>query len=177
MSDKEKKLMSYLSNAKEAENILKSKGLLFANASFIWQVLQIEFGCTEIPTEILYKDLTINTIVEKILNNIELYGQPVCEIIIDESILPDEINNSLIKAYLKFKGEIWVIHQNDKDNFPSNPHAHNYDANTKLHLGTGGLYRGKIICGGVKQKDLIALRELIKKRLTSIKLPELKTFE
>lgn len=174
MSDKEKQLNIYLSRAKEAEDLLKSKGFLYADSSFIWQTLQIEFNCTDIPTEILFKDLSVVQIVEVVLKHKALYGQPICKIILEESILPDEIDNSLIKAYLKFKGEKWVVHKNDLDNFPSNPHAHNYDTNTKLHLGSGELFREKNICGYIKPKDLKSLRQLIQKRLPKLKLPKLK---
>lgn len=173
MTDKEKLLINYLSQANYAEKILKAKGLLYADSSFIWQTLQIEFNCTDIPTEVLFKDLSVSEIVEVILKHKELYGQPICEITIDESILPEGFDDSLIKAYLKFKGDKWVVHKNDQDNFPSNPHAHNYDTNCKLHLGNGQLFRGKTHCGQIKRKDLIMLRQLIQQRLESINLPEL----
>lgn len=140
MTDRENRLNNYLSRAKQAEAILKNKGLLYADSSFIWQTLQIEFDCTDIPTNLLFKDLSVLEIVEVVLKHKEIYGQPVCEIIIEKSILPDCIDDSLIKAHIKFKGEKWVVHNNDKDNFPSNPHAHNFDTNTKLHLGRGQVF-------------------------------------
>lgn len=39
-----------------------------------------------------------------------------------------------------------VAHKYDRDTFPSNPHAHNYDRKLKMHLGTGDLYAGKTAC-------------------------------
>lgn len=36
------------------------------------------------------------------------------------------------------KGEKWVLHKYDKDIFPSNPHAHNYDANVKATFRNWG---------------------------------------
>jgi hypothetical protein len=175
MTDKEKRLISYLSNSKEAEEILKGEGLPHADSSFIWQLLQAEFNCTDIPTQILFKDLSVIQIVEIVLKHKELYGQPICEIILEESIIPSGFDDSLIKAYLKFKGDKWIVHKNDQDTFPSNPHAHNYDTNTKLHLGSGQLFRAKTVCGQIKTKDLISLRQLIQQRLPSIALPKLKS--
>src|SRR5207237_6227170 len=32
----------------------------------------------------------------------------------------------LTEAQVKLQGEIWIVHKNDADPFPSNPHAHNY---------------------------------------------------
>lgn len=173
MSEKEKMLLSYLSRATEAEALLKSEGLHYAGTTLIWQILQIEFECTETPADILFMDLSVNMIIETFLKNIDLYGAPLFEIVLEESVLPDEANHSLIKARVKLNGEVWVVHKNDKDSFPSNPHAHNYDTNTKLHLGTGKLYRGKQVCGQVKRKELIEIRLLIQKRMTSLSLPDL----
>ena len=47
---------------------------------------------------------------------------------------------------VKVKGECWIIHKNDRDPFPSNPHAHNYDsfAAYGLDLGTGRLYQSVV---------------------------------
>lgn len=173
MSDREKKLLTYLSRAEEAERLLKEKGLHYANGSFIWQILQIEYNLTDIPTEVLFKDLTVSDIVAVIVKHKYLYGEPLGQVEVDKSILLEGLDDSLIKAHLKFKGEIWVIHKNDKDTFPSNPHAHNYESNVKLHLGNGELYRTKELCGQVRKKELIALRDLIKTRLPSLDLPQL----
>ncbi|MFH0894839.1 MAG: hypothetical protein V2A54_10435 [Bacteroidota bacterium] len=175
MTDREKRLNTYLSRAKQAEDILKNKGVLYADSSFIWQILQIEFNCAEIPTELLFKDLSVLEIVDAVLKQKEKYGQPICEITIEESILPDCIDDSLIKAHIKFKGEKWVVHKNDKDSFPSNPHAHNFETNTKLHLGNGQIFSSKKKCGQIRKKDLEMLRQEILQRLPSLLLPKLET--
>ncbi len=174
MPSREKLFTAYLSTAKDAELVLKAKGLLYADSSYIWKTLQIEFNCTDCPTEIIHKYLSVIEIVDVVLKYKQLYGQPICEITIEESILPEWFDDSLIKANIKFKGDKWVIHKNDKDNFPSNPHAHNYATNSKLHLGNGQLFSGKILSGQIKRKDLIMLRQLIQQRVESLNLPELK---
>lgn len=174
MSDREKRLNTYISRVRQAEDILKSKGVSYADSSFIWQVLQIEFDCIDMPTNLVFKDLSVIEIVEIVLKQKEIYGQPICEITIEDSILSDSIDDLLIKAHIKFKGEKWVVHKNDKDSFPSNPHAHNFETNTKLHLGSGQVFGPhKRVCGGVRKKDLIKLRQEILQRLPSLELPEL----
>lgn len=67
----------------------------------------------------------------------------------------------LIEEKVKQKGEIWYIHKNDSDEFPSNPHAHNYQTGEKLHLGNGDLFFGREPTGRVRPKDLKKLRSKI----------------
>jgi hypothetical protein len=68
---------------------------------------------------------------------------------------------------IKSKGDIWYIHKNDKDYFPSSPHAHNYKDHVVLHLGNGNLFQRRKECGKIKRKDLINIRRKVK----GIKLP------
>jgi hypothetical protein len=46
-------------------------------------------------------------------------------IALEESIIPPDVPRKLEEVRLKVRGEIWDIHKNDADPFPSNPHAHN----------------------------------------------------
>jgi len=46
----------------------------------------------------------------------------------------------LKEILIKFQGEVWEIHLNDKDPFPSNPHAHNVDRGWKLNLSNGEIF-------------------------------------
>ncbi len=64
----------------------------------------------------------------------------LAEIELEDDVLPEGVPVFLIEKDVKVKGKTWRIHKNDADPFPSNPHAHNYDARVKLHLGTGDLY-------------------------------------
>src|ERR1700722_8173469 len=59
----------------------------------------------------------------------------LCEISLEESIMPEDFPLLLTEAKVKFKGEIWSIHKTDADPFPSNPHAHNYERRLKMDLG------------------------------------------
>ena len=63
------------------------------------------------------------------------------------------------KADVKMKGQRWRVYQNDADPFPSDPHAHNLDQIVKLHLGTGGLYRGRKLKDVLPRKHFLDLRE------------------
>lgn len=44
------------------------------------------------------------------------------------------------EALIKCGGRKWAIHLNDKDNWPSNFHAHDYEKKEKLDLFTGRVY-------------------------------------
>lgn len=90
-------------------------------------------------------------------------------IVSDESLIPDDIPVFLTKKRYKVKGEIWDVHQDDIDPFPSSPHAHNYDQNIVMHLGNGKLYRKRDCIGKAKKKALLKLRELV----DNIELPKL----
>lgn len=65
----------------------------------------------------------------------------------------------LTKADVKMHGEIWRLYRYDADPFPSNPHAHNFRQNVKLHLGNGAYYRARRIMGTMRKKDLVSLRD------------------
>lgn len=99
----------------------------------------------------------------------------LCEVELDESILPSHYPIALREAKVKLRGEIWVAHKYDRDPFPSNPHAHNYDRKLKMHLGTGDLYAGKdrMPCERIKKTDLLTLRMLFTQKNASISLPPL----
>jgi len=76
----------------------------------------------------------------------------------DEDVVPRDLRINY-KVRIKVKGGIWVIHKNDKDLFPSNPHAHLLDSNIKLHLGNGDCYRKRKFIYKVDRKKLIMIRE------------------
>ena len=75
----------------------------------------------------------------------------------------------MAKRYIQ-QGQVqWVVHKNDPDPFPSDPHAHNYEADLKLHLGNGELYNGSKCVGKIPAKKFKELRSSFK----SISLPPL----
>ena len=82
---------------------------------------------------------------------------------LDKTIEIDEDIFSKIVLYqkkvrVKGNGLIWIIHKNDKDPFPSNPHAHCIDQNLKLDLSNGKYYRNRKLKGRIKKKDFLSLR-------------------
>jgi hypothetical protein len=67
------------------------------------------------------------------------------------------------KVRIKSKGLIWIIHKNDKDPFPSNPHAHNLDQNIKLDLSNGNYFRNRKLLDKLSKKDFLEIREKVSK--------------
>lgn len=171
MADRKKLLTDYLKNSEDALDLLQRQGFTFLDNSLIWQILIYELEHLDTPTEVLFHNLSTEAIVNYIKTYFENNGLPVKNFTVESSIIPNELNNDLIKAQVKFKGEIWTIHKNDKDTFPSQPHAHNYDRQFKLHLGNGKLFRNKNCVGNINNKNLIQIRELITKKI-KINLPQ-----
>jgi hypothetical protein len=98
-------------------------------------------------------------------NNSKIFGI----VQFDNSIIPNHNNLITYDECIKSKGEIWYIHKNDNDYFPSIPHAHNYDWHMVLHLGNGNLFQGRTPSGQIKRKQLMAIRNKVK----NITLPTL----
>lgn len=76
------------------------------------------------------------------------------------------------KVRIKNSGRIWVIHKNDADPFPSNPHAHELSENIKLDLTNGKLYRKKKHLDSISKNELLNIRH----KFTQVykgKIPEL----
>jgi hypothetical protein len=88
---------------------------------------------------------------------------------LEEPILPGEIPRIITEQTVKQKNEIWIIHKNDQDPFPSSPHAHNRESGISLHLGTGELFDKRQSKGFIKCKELKTLRN----KIISHELPEL----
>lgn len=99
-----------------------------------------------------------------------LKESPLCDetsalsarVVLAENIVPSGTSLPLKKEMIRYRGQVWVIHRYDKDPFPSSPHAHNYDLDLKMHLGNGGLYRGKGLLSTVRPKHLFEFRERVK---------------
>jgi hypothetical protein len=94
----------------------------------------------------------------------------VDEVELDHSPIPSGCYRRLDEITVKKDGQIWRIHKNDEDPFPSNPHAHNVESGLKLDLSNGRLYfNRRDTQKSISRKDLIDLRSRIKK----IDLPQL----
>ena len=91
------------------------------------------------------------------------------KITLEESLVPVEFPVQIQKKKYRVKGEIWMIHKNDQDPFPSSPHAHNCDRNLSLHLGNGKLFRKREFFGNANRKHFLALRDLV----SNVELPPL----
>lgn len=89
----------------------------------------------------------------------------------DDCIFPDNLPKNLYEAQIKSKGQIWVIHKNDQDPFPSDPHAHDYETGLKLDLSNGNLYHKKNLVNSINKKKL----EIIRNKCTekNIDLPSI----
>lgn len=92
-------------------------------------------------------------------------------IVLESTILPPELPVLVHKKQYKVNGEVWTVHQNDADPFPSSPHAHNYDQNLVMHLGNGKLYRKRDFVATARRKEFLQLRALI----NNVPLPPLET--
>lgn len=91
------------------------------------------------------------------------------QVVLEESIIPSDVVLNINEEQAKFKGERWIVYKNDADPFPSNPHAHNYEAGLKLHLGNGELYNGTKLSGRLPCKKLKQLRGCFR----NVTMPEL----
>ena len=83
----------------------------------------------------------------------------------------------ILEEDFKVGGEVWRVHKNDPDPFPSRPHAHCVGGKDrfiglKLHLGTGQMYDGtKPLGRKLAETQFLRLIELIKPKFPDIKLP------
>lgn len=176
---KEKKLKYYIASEAKAYDLLRQE-FPFLEKGDIWLILQIELLINDnVPTDLIFKDLNEESIAEAIRafykkNGIAL-GQ--VQFPFEPEPLASNINadkNILEKGKIAFKNKIWMIHKNDQDPFPSDPHAHEYSNNLKLCLACGKIYRGKERVNEYRNKDFLKLRGLIENRIPNIKLPKIK---
>lgn len=129
------------------------------------QVALVEVLGLPDTTKLLYRD---DLSAEDIITHLQgfefdkFFPEELERVTLNFSIIPEGVPTYLFEQTIRSKGEVWVIHKNDADPFPSNPHAHNYDKGLVLHLGTGNLYRYKKVVGKLRKKNLIILRNLIK---------------
>lgn len=171
MDDVEKKLISYIQASQQARRVLSELIDLEITSSNIHdalcEVLQIPENP---PLGALDRELTADGIIEllRAYDFKKFHPEILAEVTLDEPILPEGIRQMLTEKTVKIKGEVWRIHKNDVDPFPSSPHAHNYAAGVVLHLGTGEIFDGnRKSLGSVGCKKLVRLRG----NLTKFDLP------
>lgn len=127
--------------------------------------------------DLLHRDITTEEILA-LLADVDFHrlrSVTLCDVALDEGVLPEGLPLYVEEADVKLNGNKWRVHKYDADPFPSNPHAHNYAKNLKLHLGNGLLYSGKerVSCGHLDKKHLVTLRRLVHECNATIVLPEL----
>jgi hypothetical protein len=77
----------------------------------------------------------------------------------------------------RVSGEVWRVHKDDADPYPSKPHAHciagaQRFVGCKLHLGTCELFNGRKALGRyLHQKQFDALIALIRPKFPGLTLP------
>lgn len=165
------KILKYLTEAKIARQILSSRLQIDISDSEFQSALGSVLGYSYRDSFLVYENELTSTEMLQRLENYE-FGQIIDTITFEGSILPDGMPQLLTEERVKIKGEIWTIHKNDKDPFPSNPHAHNYSFGYKLHLGTGELFENnnKPLNKKITKKHLLDLRSRVK---SNIDLPDL----
>lgn len=107
--------------------------------------------------------------IDNVVDNYD-FNQLRNEITFDFKI-PNEIVVLETKVKLKNNGKIFIIHKNDADPFPSNPHAHWIDSNLKIDLSNGKCYHIRKHISTLSKKEFHELR--FKARNLGVKLPEL----
>mgnify|MGYP003594670404 FL=1 len=98
-------------------------------------------------------DSVISSLSDEFISKLPIIIQKV---ISEETLIPSDVPILIEKKNYRVNGEVWVVHKNDIDPFPSSPHAHNYDQNLVMHLGNGRMYRQRNYVTTAKKKQLLA---------------------
>lgn len=171
MDDSEECLIAYISASSSACAVLSQIHGLDLDASDIQAALVDLLKIQENPPfRLLGYGLTDMQIVEKLryYDFKQLKPEILAEFTECEPLIPPGIPRLLTEQTVKVKGEIWRVHKNDADGFPSIPHAHNYETGVVLDLGNGTIYdRNRNRIGTLGCKKLL----LIRGKLTGIDLP------
>lgn len=128
----------------------------------LMDICLIEHFDLEKEIDIISYNLDSKDIVAILKNSDNLYPVYNQEIQVDMSLLASNLPQPLTEQIAKHKGVIWNVHKYDKDVFPSNPHAHNYEENVKLNLFTGELFKKKECIGKLSAKDLSSIKVKLK---------------
>lgn len=170
MDDIEKNLISYIREMNTAKAILSQLKGIELDSMEVQLALCKKLNIESLqPVDLLYKKLSSDQMVDILKDFSFSKPEKIDEVVLDESILPVGTPKLLTEQTVKVKGEVWVIHKNDADPFPSTPHAHNYDSGISLHLGTGEFFQKRTSKGFLDCKKLNSLREKIKNHM----LPDL----
>ncbi len=170
INDVEQRLCNYIRNSSEARAVLcrlhdmDIEGIDMQMA--LMEVLELKT-----PVDLLERELSAVEMVERLrdFNFGKYHPELLAEIHLDESVIPETVPRLLTEVTIKNRGEIWRIHKNDPDPFPSNPHAENYASGLKLDLSTGMLFRKRAQLGSISEKHLRLIRHKAKRK--GVELP------
>jgi hypothetical protein len=163
MDDFERKLIFYIKELSIAKTILSQFKAVEIESMDLQLALCERLGIESMePVDLLEKELSSDEMIELLLDFSFTKPEVIAQITFEESILPEGIPKLLTEKTIKVKGEVWVIHKNDVDPFPSTPHAHNYESGISLHLGTGEFFQKRRSKGFLNCKKLVRIRENIK---------------
>jgi len=163
--DTSEAIRQFLLSAVRAAEILSLRSNLPIDHSDVEGALLLALKLNS-PADLLDRELTTDKVLT-ILDDFDfqrLFPTLLDVVRFERSIIPDETRRRLTEVTVRANGEVWRIHKNDADPFPSNPHAHNQENGLKLHLGTGELYFNTRKTGQrVTRKDLRAIRTKLSK--------------
>ena len=159
ITDVEQRLCNYIRSSSEARAVLSRLHDMDIEGIDI-QTALVEVLELKTPVDLLERDLSAVEMVERLrgFNFDKYHPELLAEIHLDESVIPEGIPRLLTEVTIKNRGEIWRIHKNDPDPFPSNPHAENYASGLKLDLSTGMLFRKRVQLGSISKKHLRKIR-------------------
>jgi hypothetical protein len=162
MKNTEMKLAKYINESKKARNVLSEK----LQQPLTDLELQIALGHAlgyeaDSSTRVIEHEMTAEQMLKILADYKFNFPELIATIEFHDTILPDNVPRRMDEQEIKHKGEIWVIHKNDADPWPSNPHAHNMEQGYKLHLGNGDLYdyKNQPLKKKISKKYLLAIRE------------------
>jgi hypothetical protein len=157
-----------------AQAELRKRGIEISDAQ-VQEHLAEALGFGDDTTMLIHQHLPPDEIIRLTLS--EYKERPLAvkvgEVQFEDTLIPEGVPRLLTERAIKVKGEIWVIHKNDADPFPSSPHAHNCQENLVIHLGNGRLFRKRKEVGQLGKKRLGELRSRIQEALADVQLPAL----
>lgn len=172
MDDIEQRLIAYIEASQSARAVLSElHGLDLTGADIQSALVEVLAIPENPPLGVLDKGLTASQIIDTLrsFNFDKLHPEILAEFTEDEPLVPQSIPRLLTEQTVKVKGEVWRVHKNDADPFPSVPHAHNYESGVVLDLGSGDMFdRNRKCIGAIGCKKLLRIRG----GLNGLTLPE-----
>jgi len=172
MDDISEKINAYIAASTEAMRAIElAQGISLESIDIQKALQDVLSPGSENPAYLLDYNLTSERIIEllKGYDFRRLKPELLATIEVEERLIPEGIPGLLIEQTVKAGGEVWRIHKNDADPFPSVPHAHNLETGVVLHLGTGDLYdKNRKVIKNIGCKSLLVIRG----KLAGFTLPE-----